>query len=171
MAAAGVRVFVGLGSNLDDPAAQLAEACAVLAAAPWLADLRVSPVYRSPALIGPEVPADASDRQPDYLNAVVSFTTELDATTLLSHLQAVEAAQGRERSARWAPRTLDLDLLLFGDQILADDRLAVPHPGLARRAFVLQPLADLIPDLVVPGLGRLADLLAAVDTTPLERVD
>jgi len=167
MDAGEVRAFVGLGSNLDDPRAQLARARIALETEHYLSDLVLSPIYRSPALTGTGVPRG----QPDYLNAVAGFTTSLTPAALLALLQRIEDAQGRERGVRWAARTLDLDLLLYGDRIVAAPGLLVPHPRLPERAFVLQPLWDLAPELRVPGQGALADLLAEVDRTPLERVD
>jgi 2-amino-4-hydroxy-6-hydroxymethyldihydropteridine diphosphokinase len=167
MAAEGVRAYVGLGSNLEDPAAQLAIAQAAIERAIWCSCMQVSPTYRSPALSGSGVP----NGQPDYLNAVVSFETSWEPAALLKELLDLEEAQGRERGQRWAARTMDLDLLLYGSRIVAAPGLIVPHPRIEERAFVLRPLADLDPGLVVPGLGSVTDLLKEVDTTPLERVD
>ena len=159
-----VRSFVGLGANLGDAAATLAAAVADLAALPasWL--VAQSSIYRS-------APVDAAG--PDYLNAVVELATALSPAELLAQLQRIERAHGRERPYRNAPRTLDLDLLLYGAQRLADPALTLPHPRLAARRFVLRPLADLAPDLVVPGLGRpVADLLAACrDAARVEPAD
>ena len=120
-----------------------------------------SPLYRS-------APVDAGG--PDYLNAVAQLETELDAASLLAQLQAVEQAHGRERSYRNAPRTLDLDLLLFGDALIDTPALSVPHPRLHERAFVLRPHADLAPALVVPGQGAIADLLPGVAAQRVDRL-
>lgn len=105
-------------------------------------------------------PIDAGG--PDYLNAVAQIATGLNARELLTHLRAIEQQLGRERLFRNAPRTLDLDLLLYGDEIIATPELTVPHPRLQQRAFVLVPLAELAPDLVIPGLGSIDRLLPGV---------
>jgi len=102
--------------------------------------------------------------QPDYINAVCRIETTLPAIKLLDALQAIEASHGRvRRSQRWTARPLDLDILLYGKQTIASERLQVPHPGVALRSFVLKPLADLDPDLHVPGFGVVAELLEGVD--------
>jgi 2-amino-4-hydroxy-6-hydroxymethyldihydropteridine diphosphokinase len=162
-----VRAYVGLGSNLDDPAAQLDAAYAAMQRARWCEEIELSPTYRNPALTGSGVP----NGQSDFLNAVVQFHTSLPPAELLGALLQLEEAQGRERGVRWSARTLDLDLLLYGDRIVAAPGLIVPHASLAERAFVLVPLADLAPDLVIPSLGPLQELIKQVDTTTLERVD
>ncbi len=144
--------FVGIGSNLDDPRAQIRRAIAALAKIPRSALCEVSSLYSS----APVGPAD----QPDYLNAVVRLNTRLAPEALLDQLQAIEAAQGRERDGlRWGPRTLDLDLLLYGDQVISSPRLSVPHPEMAKRSFVLYPLAEIAPDLVLPDGTPLRSLL------------
>jgi 2-amino-4-hydroxy-6-hydroxymethyldihydropteridine diphosphokinase len=150
-----VRAFVALGSNLEDPRRQLREAFSALDAISGSRLVARSPVYRSK----PIGPAD----QPDYLNAVVELETRLEAEELLDQLQRIEQQQGRQRSRRWGPRTLDLDLLAFGDQRVDTTRLRVPHPEIPNRAFVLVPLADLASDLELPGLGRVSRLLNALD--------
>jgi 2-amino-4-hydroxy-6-hydroxymethyldihydropteridine diphosphokinase len=150
-----VRAFVALGSNLEDPRRQLREAFSALDAISGSRLVARSPVYRSK----PIGPAD----QPDYLNAVVELETRLEAEELLDQLQRIEQQQGRQRSRRWGPRTLDLDLLAFGDQRVDTTRLRVPHPEIPNRAFVLVPLADLANDLELPGLGRVSRLLDALD--------
>lgn len=134
--------FIGLGSNLQEPAAQLARAVAELAALPDTTLIAQSPFYAS-SPVGPQ-------DQPDFVNGAVWLSTGLDAHTLLDQLQAIEKAHGRERLRHWGPRTLDLDLLVFGSQMLNDDRLTVPHRELPNRDFVLQPLLDLKPDLTLP---------------------
>ncbi|NJD04975.1 MAG: 2-amino-4-hydroxy-6-hydroxymethyldihydropteridine diphosphokinase [Methylococcaceae bacterium] len=146
--------YIGLGANLADPVSQLQTACAAIAALPGVRVLGCSPFYRS----SPLGPAD----QPDYVNAVMAVETDDAPLDFLRQLQAIETQQGRVRSGnRWGPRTLDLDLLLYGDQVIATAELTVPHPGLSQREFVLYPLRDVAPaDLVVPGVGRLADLIA-----------
>jgi 2-amino-4-hydroxy-6-hydroxymethyldihydropteridine diphosphokinase len=158
-----VAAFIGLGSNLDDPPAQLRQAFAELAMLPSSALTGRSPLYRSDP-IGPP-------GQPDYVNAVVRLDTELAPEDLLDALQAIEQAHQRRRDVRWGPRTLDLDLLLYGEQCIASERLQVPHPHMHQRAFVLYPLADIAPTLHLPALGNLADLLAACPRQGLERLD
>ncbi len=149
-----VRAYIGLGSNLADPRAQLAKAVEALKALPDSRVTALSRLYRS----RPMGPAD----QPDYLNAVAMLDTRLAAEALLDALQAIEKAQGRVRGPqRWGPRTLDLDLLLYGAESISTERLKVPHPGLAERNFVLYPLADVAPELVLPDGRRLQQLLAA----------
>jgi 2-amino-4-hydroxy-6-hydroxymethyldihydropteridine diphosphokinase len=150
-----MRVYVGVGSNLGDRWANLALAARALRGEPRLSLLRASRVWDA-APLGPP--------QPRYLNAVLELEVLGPAPALLRVLQRVERAAGRKRTAvRWAARTLDLDLLLFGDEVIRTERLAVPHPALAARRFVLAPLAELCPDRVVPGTGRtVAQLLALV---------
>ena len=144
--------YVGLGSNLAGPEAQVRRALEGLGRLPRTRLLAASRLYRSP----PMGPAD----QPDYVNAVAAVETDLPPLELLDALQALETAQGRVRGERWGPRTLDLDLLLYGRLELDHPRLRLPHPGLYGRNFVLYPLAELAPDLEVPGAGPLAALLA-----------
>lgn len=151
--AATTPVAIGLGANLGDTRATLAVAFEALAGLPLSSGLRRSPLYRS-------APIDSTG--PDYLNAVALLDTALAPHDLLRHLQAIENDHGRVRPYVNAPRTLDLDLLLYGDQTLRDATLVIPHPRLHLRAFVLRPLADLAPDWIVPGLGAVADLLAGV---------
>lgn len=156
-------VFVGLGSNLDDPVRQVRAALEALAALERTELAGRSHLYRS----APMGPPD----QPDYINAVAHLRTRLAPETLLDALQAIEARAGRDRSgARWGPRTLDLDILLYGDRRIDTARLQVPHPGIAERNFVLYPLAELAPDLDIPGLGPLPALLAGCPPEGLERL-
>ena len=151
-----VTAYVGLGSNLDNPAAQIAAAIDMLAALPDATLRAVSSFYRNPPM-GPQ-------DQPDYVNAVVALDTRLTPRALLDAMQAIERAQGRDRSGlRWGARTIDLDLLVYGDTVLDEDHLQVPHPGIAERAFVLVPLAEIAPQISIPGHGLLSTLLAAVD--------
>ena len=145
-----VLAYVGLGSNLQDPAAQLARAVAELASLLDTTLMAQSPFYASRP-VGPQ-------DQPDFVNGAVELRTALPPHQLLDHLQTIEQAHGRERLRHWGPRTLDLDLLLYGDQQLADERLTIPHAELANRDFVLQPLLDLNPELSLPD-GRRVDQL------------
>ena len=162
--AASSSAYIGIGSNLEDPTAQVRRAADALAR---LSDTRLvalSPLYRNPA-VGP-------GDQPDYVNAVAIVETALEPHALLDALQALENAQGRERgSIRWQARTIDLDLLLYGDRVIDDARLSVPHPRLRERAFVLKPLHDVAPELEVPGHGPIERLLARVSQDSLERID
>ncbi|WP_417568444.1 2-amino-4-hydroxy-6-hydroxymethyldihydropteridine diphosphokinase [Marinobacter sp.] len=134
--------FIGLGSNLKEPAAQLARAVSELAVLPGTTLVAQSAFYASRP-VGPQ-------DQPDFVNGAVWLKTSLEPHQLLDQLQLIEQAHGRERLRRWGPRTLDLDLLLLGDQILDDERLTVPHRELPNRDFALQPLLDLKPDLALP---------------------
>jgi 2-amino-4-hydroxy-6-hydroxymethyldihydropteridine diphosphokinase len=154
--------FIGLGANLGDTRAALDAAFVAIAHLPHTALTAASSLYRT-------APVDAAG--PDYLNAVVRIETSLAPHALLAALQRIERAHGRERPYHHAPRTLDLDLLLHGAHRLATPALTLPHPRLHERAFVLRPLAELAPALVVPGLGavgRLAEALAPqrVDRLP-----
>jgi 2-amino-4-hydroxy-6-hydroxymethyldihydropteridine diphosphokinase len=145
--------YVGVGSNLEDPAAQVRRAFERLAALPETRALRFSSLYRSKPL-GPVA-------QPDFVNAVVGLLTRLESPALLAELRSLESAFGRPPAAereRWGPRILDLDLLIYGRERRGDADLTLPHPGIVERNFVLYPLADIAPDLDVPGLGRVAEL-------------
>jgi len=156
------RAYVGLGANLGDARGQLSLALQRLAALPGVQGLRASSFYRS-------APVDATG--PDYVNAVAELDTTLAPGALLAELQALEQLAGRERAYRNAPRTLDLDLLLHGEQVLTDPLLTLPHPRLHLRAFVLLPLAELAPGLRLPGLGLLADWLPGVADQAIERMN
>ena len=148
-----MRAFIGLGANLGDAAATLDAAVLGLITLAHSQLLARSKTYRS-------APIDAQG--PDYLNAVVELETTLSAEVLLRELQLIERAHGRQRPYRNAPRTLDLDLLLYGDHTIATPELTVPHPRLHERAFVLWPLHELAPDLMIPARGRVSDLLTSV---------
>lgn len=154
--------FIGLGSNLQEPAAQLARAVAELAALPDTTLIAQSPFYASRP-VGPQ-------DQPDFVNGAVWLSTKLAPHTLLNQLQAIEQAHGRERLRHWGPRTLDLDLLVFGNQSLNDDRLTVPHRELPNRDFALQPLLDLKPDLTLPEGTAIATLRAQCPDNRLRRL-
>lgn len=144
--------FIAIGSNLDNPRRQVADAVAALSGLQGSRLVALSPWYRS-AAIGP-------GSQPDYLNGVARLTTRLSPRHLLAALQAIEHAQGRQRTEHWGPRTLDLDILLYGNEIIAEPDLIVPHPRLTQRNFVLYPLADLAPDLIFPDGTPLKEVLA-----------
>jgi 2-amino-4-hydroxy-6-hydroxymethyldihydropteridine diphosphokinase len=148
-----MRAYVGVGSNLGDRWWNLAFAARRLRQEPRVAVLRASRVYDTEP-IGPP--------QPRYLNAVLELETGLRPKALLALLQLTERAAGRRRGGRWSARTLDLDLLLFDDLVLETPTLALPHPALVSRRFVLAPLAELCPERIVPGTGNtVAQLLAA----------
>ncbi len=150
--------YIGVGSNLDAPRQQVERAVAALGAIDATVLVKTSPLYRSAAL-------DGSD-QPDYINAVSALLTQLDAASLLGHLQEIERAQGRLRGdIKWGPRIIDLDLLVYAGASIDEKDLKVPHPGISQRNFVLLPLRDIAPHLQIPGLGSVCRLAAAVDTT------
>lgn len=159
--------YIGLGSNQAEPLQQLQTALKQLEQLSGIELDQCSPFYLT-APIGPQ-------DQPDYINAVARVQTPLPALDLLELLQLVETSQGRKREQerRWGERTLDLDLLVYGDVVIDHPRLQVPHPRLPERAFVLYPLADIAPALEIPGMGRLADLIQqcpAQDIKKLEHV-
>ena len=143
--------YVGLGSNLQGPAVQVQTAFQLLAAMPETRLIACSSLYRSAPYGGVE--------QPDFVNAAAALLTRLSARELLKELKQIEARRGRDDDeVRWGPRILDLDLLVYGSETIAEDGLAVPHPGIAARNFVLLPLLELAPELVIPGIGRLASI-------------
>ncbi len=157
-------VYIAIGSNLERPVQQVLQARDALAGLPETRLLGFSPLYRNPA-VGP-------GQQPEYVNAVAAGRTRLAPHDLLDALLAIEANQGRVRGpVRGLPRTLDLDLLLYGDRAISDRRLTVPHPRMQQRAFVLKPLLDIAPDLDVPGFGSVTTLLGAVSQASLQRID
>lgn len=156
-----LRAWVGLGANLGDARATLAAALDALAALPGTRLAAQSSIWRS-------APVEA--RGPDFLNAVAALDTTLAPLDLLAALQAIEVRHGRERPYHHAPRTLDLDLLLHGDSVLRTPSLTLPHPRLHLRAFVLEPLAELAPNLILPGLGPLAHWRAAAADQVVERL-
>ena len=146
------RVYLGLGANVEAPQAQLVRALDALKVHPAMTLEAVSGFYQS----RPHGPQN----QPDFVNAVALIDTELSPWDLLDTLKAQEQQQGRSAGEHWGPRPLDLDILVYGDVVVADARLIVPHPRLAERPFVLWPLAELAPALMVPGLGLVQDLKA-----------
>ena len=158
------RAFVGLGSNLAHPRRQIARALARLARLPRTRVLRVSPSYVT-------APQGSTQPQPDYVNAVVELDTALAPRALLARLLAIERLHRRERveGTRNAPRTLDLDLLLFGRRRMRGDMLVLPHPRMHVRAFVLRPLADVAPAATVPGRGVVKRLLHDVTGQRIKR--
>lgn len=156
------RVFIGLGSNLAAPAEQLRQALAALAGLPDGRLAGHSSLYASDSLL---------PGQPRYTNAVAELHTRLQPLALLDALQAIETGQGRLRQERWGPRTLDLDIILFGERLIDEPRLQVPHYHLQARAFVLYPLAELVPvDFVLADGRALADLLRACAPGTLQKL-
>jgi 2-amino-4-hydroxy-6-hydroxymethyldihydropteridine diphosphokinase len=147
--------WIGVGSNLEDPRAQVLAAIARLGQLPRTRLMLASRLYRSRPF-GPVA-------QPDFVNAVAAILTQLEPPALLAELHAIESSMGRpKRHERWGPRIIDLDLLGFGSERRSNAALTLPHPGIVERNFVLYPLSEIAPDLDLPGLGRVADLAAAV---------
>ncbi len=158
-----MRVFIGLGSNLENPSEQIRTAVKDMRQMPETSLVACSSLYKSPPM-GPQ-------DQPDYINAVVELKTELGPHQLLDHLQKIEQQHGRTRKRHWGERTLDLDVLVYGGQELNDERLTVPHPGVAERAFVIYPLAELDKQLMIPGLGIAQQLAELCPRDGLEQVE
>lgn len=146
------QAYIGLGANLDQPVAQIEQALVALAQSDALTLLDWSGLYQSKPM-GPQ-------DQPDYINAVALIETDLHPLQLLDILQQQEQAQGRERKRHWGERTLDLDLLLYDDQCIQNERLTVPHMGLMKRSFVIIPLLEVTPNLCLPDGRRLSDAQA-----------
>ncbi|MBS0438685.1 MAG: 2-amino-4-hydroxy-6-hydroxymethyldihydropteridine diphosphokinase [Proteobacteria bacterium] len=157
------NTYIGLGSNLADPSAQVEAGLAALAKLPATRLVARSRRYRS-------APWGRVD-QPEFVNAVAQLATALTPRELLDHLLTIERVAGRERDGtRWGPRVLDLDILVYGDRVLNESGLHVPHPHLHERAFVLAPLAEIAPDLDIPGHGSVWKLLASVDASSCVRM-
>lgn len=156
------RVYLALGSNLADPLHQVDAALAALDALPETQRIATSAFYRTP----PYGPAD----QPDYLNAAVALETQLSPESLLDHTQRIELEHGRVRKAeRWGPRTLDIDVMLFGEAEINTERLIVPHYDMLNRAFMLLPLLEIAPDAALPDGRALKPLLATLDASNIRR--
>ena len=158
-----MRVFIGLGSNLENPLEQIKTAIKDMKAMIDTELVACSSLYKSPPM-GPQ-------DQPDYINAAIELETTLTPHSLLDELQKIEQQHGRVRKRHWGERTLDLDVLVYGEQVLKDDRLTVPHPGIAERAFVVYPLAELDGSLEIPGFGNVAQLLEACPRDGLQQVE
>ena len=156
------RVFIALGANLDSPEQQLNSACRALFALAKPNTFEVSSYYRSAPM--------GEVEQPDYVNAVATLETDLEPLALLDELQRIELEQGRQRLVRWGPRTLDLDLLLYGNDTIEIPRLTVPHYGMKERSFVLIPLAELAPELILPCGTPLQQLLTPALQSELVRL-
>ncbi|MBC6941148.1 MAG: 2-amino-4-hydroxy-6-hydroxymethyldihydropteridine diphosphokinase [Xanthomonadales bacterium] len=160
-----VTACIGLGANIGHPRVAVARALETLADIPDSSVRAVSRLYRSAAW--------GRLDQPDFINAAAVLQTTLEPATLLAQLLAIERAAGREReretaSMRWGPRVLDLDLLLYGDRVINERGLRVPHPHLHERAFALVPLAEIAPDAAFPGYGTVADALRRIDVHEVE---
>jgi len=147
--------IIGLGANLNEPAQQLTQALAQLTAHADI-ELRVCSRFYTSTPMGPHA-------QPDYVNAVAIIGTALAPLELLDALQHIEASQGRERTLRWGPRTLDLDILFYGQLNIDSDRLTIPHPGVLEREFVIVPLAEIAPDFMLPNQITAAQFAQAID--------
>ncbi|VFN06837.1 MAG: 2-amino-4-hydroxy-6-hydroxymethyldihydropteridinediphosphokinase [Candidatus Kentron sp. G] len=159
-----VIAYIGVGANLGDPGATVRAALTTLRELPETKPSSVSSLYRTSPLGPPG--------QPDFINAVAAIHTELSPLVLLSSLQSIEHRYGRVRDhVRWGPRTLDLDLLLYGDSRITEKVLTVPHSGLHERAFVLVPLYEIAPDLVIPGYGPVKKLLSGVADQRIELLE
>lgn len=156
------RCFVALGANLGNPVATVTAAILALRSLPQTEFVAASSLYRT-APVGLR-------HQPDFINAAVELVTVLPALTLLDALFEIEGRFGRQRSLKNAPRTLDLDLLLYGDAVSDDPQLTLPHPRLHQRAFVLAPLAEIAPQLVIPARGKVFDLLLDCADQQIERL-
>jgi 2-amino-4-hydroxy-6-hydroxymethyldihydropteridine diphosphokinase len=155
-------VYLGLGSNLETPMEQLRAARLAILNVDGISETAFSSLYRSPPM--------GSQNQPDYVNAVMAIETDLLPLELLATTQQIENEHGRIRKERWGARTLDIDILLFGDDVLNFPELIVPHYGMSERAFVLYPLFEISPDLEIPTHCKLADLVARCPLDGLERL-
>ncbi len=160
---ASTRVFVGLGSNLDNPLAHVTQAITDIAELPQTTVVGTSNIYRSTAI--------GQANQPDYINAALEISTTLSPEALLDALQSIENKHQRIRSVRWGPRTLDLDILLYGAYTCATERLSIPHPEICNRNFVVQPLLDLDARLCLPDGRILANILPIIGLDGLTRLD
>jgi 2-amino-4-hydroxy-6-hydroxymethyldihydropteridine diphosphokinase len=157
------RVVLALGSNLGDRLANLQGAVDVLGSSPDLHGAVVSPVYETVPVVG-----RAGPPQPDYANAVLVACSSLPPAAILALARKAEAARHRVRAQRWGPRTLDVDVIVVGDEVSEDPELTLPHPRAHQRAFVLVPWHDMDPGAEIPGRGKVADLLAAVGTVGVQ---
>lgn len=158
------RAFVGFGANLGDPFATMPHVLKTLAKLPETQLAACSSYYRS-------APLGVSDPQPDYINAVIALDTGLSPQALLDALLRIESDCGRRRATALEPRPLDLDLLLYGETVMQSPALTLPHPRLHQRAFVLLPLAEIAPDLSIPGSGSVSALLEKVKDQRIVRVE
>jgi 2-amino-4-hydroxy-6-hydroxymethyldihydropteridine diphosphokinase len=154
--------YIGLGSNIEGPRQQVIQAISELAELPSSTLLKTSSLYISKPL-GPQ-------DQPDFVNAVAELETSLPALKLLSHLQEIENSHFRSRIEHWGPRTLDLDILLYGADEIANADLQIPHPEIRNRNFVLIPLYEIAAELTIPGMGKLSELIEQIDRSDLKKI-
>lgn len=152
-------IFIGLGSNLENPLEQIDRAISNLREMPFSKVECVSSIYVSKPM-GPQ-------NQPDFFNAVAQISTTLKPLELLRELQKIEEKQNRRRMSHWGPRTIDLDILIYGHEVLETDELNIPHPGLTTRAFVLNPLFEIAPALVLPSGECVSELMMSVESLPV----
>ena len=152
--------YIGLGSNMESPKQQIKSAIKSIAEIPEIQVLKASSLYKSKP-VGPR-------GQNDYINAVIKIETEFMPLELLDYMQDIENQHGRIRKERWGPRTLDLDILIFGKEIIQDKNLTIPHSEIEKRPFVLVPLAEIDSNCLIPGVGVISDLLAVNDQKDLE---
>ncbi|GJM04283.1 MAG: 2-amino-4-hydroxy-6-hydroxymethyldihydropteridine pyrophosphokinase [marine bacterium B5-7] len=161
-----ITVYIGLGSNLGgdrvSPDQNISSAIDAFGEIQSTQMISASSFYESKP-VGPQ-------DQDNYINAIVKLETDLDAIALLDRLQGIENDHGRERKQHWGPRTLDLDILLFGDQVIHNERLTIPHPEICNRPFVLVPLAEIEPECVIPEKGLVTDLVSKIDQTGLKLI-
>ncbi len=158
-----VTVFIGIGANLNNPKAQVNSALIALSKLKKSCSLAQSSLYRTPPM-GPQ-------DQADFVNAVAKLETSLLPIELLNELQTIENSHGRIRKEeRWGPRTLDLDLLLYGNQVIEEERLTVPHYGIKQRAFVLVPLAEIEPQLTLPDNSQIAELMKQTSNQGIQQL-
>jgi 2-amino-4-hydroxy-6-hydroxymethyldihydropteridine diphosphokinase len=158
-----IQVYIGLGSNLALPEEQIQTACKSLASLPETEVIKCSSLYQS-------LPMGPQD-QPDFVNAVALIETALSPESLLQQTQLIESQQGRIRKVnRWGPRTLDLDLLMYGEQQINNEYLSVPHPGMKQREFVLYPLFEIAPELILPCGEKLSDLILLCPINGLKKM-
>lgn len=159
-----VVAYIGIGSNLDGPVQQVVDAIRELQNLPLSCCTQASSLYANPPM--------GSQGQPDYINAVVELHTRLQPDELLAELQSIENRHHRKRGAvQWGPRTLDLDILLYGEQVVNTPDLCIPHPGAHERAFVLYPLMELHDGISIPGRGTIAELVKQVLKGDMQRLD
>lgn len=158
-----VACWIGIGSNLRDPQQQVRDAFEALGQVRETELRSQSPLFSTPPMGPPN--------QPDYINAVAEVRTRLEPRALLEELQAIELAAGRRRVIRWGPRVLDLDLLTYGEEIVTEPGLEIPHPGIRHRNFVLLPLLSVAPELKIPGLGPVHRLAADIDAEGVVRLE
>jgi 2-amino-4-hydroxy-6-hydroxymethyldihydropteridine diphosphokinase len=154
--------YVGLGSNLDDPMAQINHAFEQLGKIEDTSLMSRSSLYRSAPF--------GSVEQPDFINAVACLSSALEPEALLQELHDIERSSGRKRGVRWGPRTLDLDLLVFGSQEIDQEGITLPHPGIGERNFVLLPLMEIAPKLIIPGLGCVSDITVDRNEPRISRI-